>query len=184
MTTTPTRPAVVVAQKPASAALAQPHSLAGAMVGCLAGLVCFATLGAIRWCQYGTGEESLGYAAAGFFVAGLLAAGGVIALGLALHVVNAHVRAAHGVRGTAWVVGRAMVAVVPFTVLAIIAEAVGWNAVSIFAPAALAAVAYAAGAETIRLGGGRIVNMIIPGIGSFLFSMLWLLLGALPEALR
>jgi hypothetical protein len=71
-------------------------------------------------------------------------------------------------------VGRGAALVVPLAVLALVAElGLEWDCAQVFAPAALASAACAAGGECVRLGGARLRNALVPWAGAMLAAMIW-----------
>jgi hypothetical protein len=79
-------------------------------------------------------------------------------------------------------VGAGMLFMVPFTVLAVLAQfLLGWDAVMPFASAAVMTSVATAGSEVMKKGAQGIKNMIIPSVVAFLISTGWMLLiGLLP----
>lgn len=74
-------------------------------------------------------------------------------------------------------VGSGMLFMVPFTVLAVLAQfALGWNAVMPFASAAIMTSAATAGTEVMKKGAQGIKNVMIPSVVAFLLSTGWMLL--------
>ncbi len=79
-------------------------------------------------------------------------------------------------------VGTGMLFMIPFTVLAALAQLVlGWNAVMPFASAAIMTAAATAGTEVMKRGAQGIKNVMIPSVLAFVLSTAWMLLvGLLP----
>ncbi len=79
-------------------------------------------------------------------------------------------------------VASGMLFMIPFTVLAILAQVVlGWDAVMPFASAAVMTAATSAGSEVMKMGAQGIKNVMIPSGLAFLLSTGWMLLiGILP----
>ncbi|MDD3654202.1 MAG: hypothetical protein PHO01_08480 [Desulfotomaculaceae bacterium] len=79
-------------------------------------------------------------------------------------------------------VSAGMLFMIPFTVLAVLAQFVlSWNAVMPFASAAIMTSAATAGTEVMKKGAQGIKNVIIPSVVAFLLSTGWMLLiGLLP----
>lgn len=79
-------------------------------------------------------------------------------------------------------VGAGMLFMIPFTVLAVLAQLVlGWNAVMPFASAAIMTSAATAGTEIMKKGAQGIKNVIISSLVAFFLSTLWMMLiGLLP----
>jgi hypothetical protein len=79
-------------------------------------------------------------------------------------------------------VGTGMLFMIPFTVLAILAQLLlGWNAVMPFASAAIMTASATAGTEVMKKGAQGIKNILIPSFLAFVFSTGWMMLaGILP----
>jgi hypothetical protein len=79
-------------------------------------------------------------------------------------------------------VGTGMLFMIPFTVLAILAQLLlGWNAVMPFASAAIMTASATAGTEVMKKGAQGIKNILIPSFLAFVFSTGWMILaGILP----
>lgn len=79
-------------------------------------------------------------------------------------------------------VAAGMLFMIPFTVLAVLAQLLlGWNAVMPFAAASMMTSGATAGAEVMKRGAQGVKNVIIPSILVFLLSTGWMLLiGLLP----
>ncbi len=75
-----------------------------------------------------------------------------------------------------------MLFIIPFTVLAVLAQFVlGWDAVMPFASAAIMTAAATAGTEVMKKGAQGIKNVMIPSVLAFLLSTGWMMLvGMLP----
>ena len=153
--------------------------LLGALLGYPAGLIGLAVLGGLAGLAYGDVEAAVGFAAA--------LVGAVVFTGLLLVLLsrtNREVRQRHGARGVLVPVGRGLTMTLPLVAIGTAAEwALSWDCAQVFGPAALAALAYGAGGEMIRLGGPRIRNMLIPGILAMVFSLIWSLGAMLPGML-
>lgn len=80
------------------------------------------------------------------------------------------------------VVSTGMLFMIPFTVLAIIAQLLlGWNAIMPFASAAIMTASATAGTEVMKKGAKGIKNILIPSFFAFVFSTGWMMLvGILP----
>lgn len=91
-----------------------------------------------------------------------------------LWLVNPAVRKEHGYSGVRQAVGAGFATFVPFAFLAVVAEiGFGWDAVTAFAMAGLMTGASAAALEVARLGGHRIVNLVIGMACGFGLSIVW-----------
>lgn len=79
-------------------------------------------------------------------------------------------------------VGTGMLFMIPFTVLAVLAQfALGWNAVMPFASAAIMTASATSGTEVMKRGAQGIKNVMLPSVLAFVFSTMWMILaGMLP----
>lgn len=79
-------------------------------------------------------------------------------------------------------VSQGMIFVVPFTVLAVLAQVVlGWDTVMAFVSAAVMTAAASAGTEAMKRGARGIKNVILPSLLAFVVSTGWMLIvGLLP----
>lgn len=79
-------------------------------------------------------------------------------------------------------VGTGMLFMIPFTVLAILAQLLlSWNAVMPFASAAIMTASATAGTEVMKKGARGLKNILMPSIIAFVFSTGWMMLaGILP----
>lgn len=75
-----------------------------------------------------------------------------------------------------------MLFMIPFTVLAILAQVLlDWNAVMPFASAAITTASATAGTEVMKKGAKGMKNVLIPSLLALLFSTVWMMLvGILP----
>lgn len=107
-------------------------------------------------------------------------------LGVLLYTANSPLRTQYGWAGVKRVMGRGFVMMLPFTVLAMVAEfRLGWNATQAFTSAGIMAASSAMGADMIQLGGRRLPSLLLPMLGAVTFSMLWMAMSsALQVALR
>ncbi|MDD4169314.1 MAG: hypothetical protein PHD36_03485 [Desulfotomaculaceae bacterium] len=77
-------------------------------------------------------------------------------------------------------VAAGMLFMIPFTVLAVLAQfGLGWNAVMPFASAAIMTAAATAGSEVVKKGAQGIKNMLIPAGLAFVLSTGWMMLVAM-----
>jgi hypothetical protein len=77
-------------------------------------------------------------------------------------------------------VAAGMLFVIPFTVLAVLAQlALGWNAVMPFASAAVMTAAATTGTEVMKRGAQGIKNMLLPSGLALVLSTGWMLLVAI-----
>jgi len=118
-------------------------------------------------------------------VAFLLMVMGLVWLGVLtgiVHVMNPEITRTYGGGAALVPVATGMLMVVPFTVLALIAElSLGWSAAQAFAAAGLMTGAGAVGMEIGRLGPRKLLNSLVPAGGGMLFVVVWMLLGALVQ---
>lgn len=79
-------------------------------------------------------------------------------------------------------VGTGMLFMIPFTVLAVLAQFVmGWNGIMPFASAAIMTAAATAGTEVVKKGAQGMKNVMIPTLVALVLSTAWMLLvGILP----
>lgn len=147
----------------------------------LGAIICFAILGAL------TGRHI--NSAAGFMLAyavfsALIAWVCLTGLAGLLYASNGQVRQQHGWPGVTQAVAKGMLLIFPFTALALIAEvALGWNATLAFTSAGIMTAGAAVGAEMMKLGGGRLVNMILPTLGASGLSSVWIMLSAFVQGM-
>jgi hypothetical protein len=97
-----------------------------------------------------------------------------------LYIFNGSVRQKYGWKGVRQAVGRNFLLLIPYTVLAILADRVlGWNVTLTFASAGIMTSGAAVGAELMGMGGGKIANMLLPTLGGMGFTMLWMVASSL-----
>lgn len=79
-------------------------------------------------------------------------------------------------------VSQGMLFMVPFTVLAVLAQVIlGWDAVMAFVSAAVMTAAASAGTEAMKRGAKGIKNVLLPSAVAFLVSTCWMMIiGLLP----
>jgi hypothetical protein len=103
--------------------------------------------------------------------------------GRLLYIFNGAVRQKYGWRGVRQAVGRNFLLIIPYTVLALLADLVlGWNASLTFASAGIMTSGSAVGAELMKMGGGKMANMLLPVFGGMGFTMLWMVISSLLRA--
>ena len=91
-----------------------------------------------------------------------------------LYLANPGVRKEHGYAGIRKAVGAGFLTMVPFALLALVAEVLfGWDALTAFAMAGMMAGSGAAALEVARLGGRTIPNLLIGVVHGFALSMIW-----------
>jgi len=143
----------------------------------MAVLSCFALLAWLngRYVGSGAGQVAL-YTLLGLVLITICLAG---LAGLVL-VVNAPLRQSLGYMGAWDAVARGFLTVIPFTVLALLADlAFGWNAATAFMQAAIMTSGAAVGAEVMRRSGQKLTYMIVPMAGAFAFSIAWIAFSAI-----
>ena len=78
----------------------------------------------------------------------------------------------------------AFLMLLPFMLLALVAELfLDWNAAQAFTQAGIMTAGAAAGMEMVRLSEGKMVHVVVPLLGAFLFSMLWLIFSAAAQGI-
>jgi hypothetical protein len=101
-----------------------------------------------------------------------------------LSLVNGRVRRERGPGALAKAISSGLLMLLPFTLLAALAElGLGWNAVQPFMTAGVMTAAGLAGAEAVRLGGGRLANAVVTSLTGLAFSSMWLVLSTLASSL-
>jgi len=134
-------------------------------------MLAFAAIGALAAPRFAEEPEAMVFGA----IIGALA--GVVLLAplrWLLWLVNPEVRKEHGYSGVRKAVGAGFATFVPFAFLAVVAEiGLGWDALTAFAMAGLMTGAAAAGLEVARLGGHRILNLVIGAACGFGLSIVW-----------
>lgn len=79
---------------------------------------------------------------------------------------------------------RGFVTLLPFALLALVSELLpDWNAALVFTQAGIMSCGALAGTEVVKLSDGRMVHIIAPVAGAFLFSFMWILLSAAAQAI-
>lgn len=144
-------------------------------------VACFGVLGALA----APSESSGGYIAA-LAVAGAGIGLAVIALlGGGLQRLNPSVVSSRGAGAIAAAVGHGFALLVPFTVMAAIAQlGLEWNATVVFTSAGILTSGSAAGAEVARLGGRKLASVIVPVLIGMAAVTLWSLgLAVAPEVI-
>ncbi len=102
-----------------------------------------------------------------------------------VHVMNPEIARTYGGGAALVPVATGMLMLVPFTVLALVAElALGWSAAQAFAAAGIMTGAGAVGMEIGRLGPRKLLNSLVPAAGGVLLIVLWTLLSALAQGVR
>ncbi len=101
-------------------------------------------------------------------------------LAASLHAVNPEVARTHGGVAALVAVSSGMLMVLPFTVLALIAELVlGWSAAQAFATAGVMTGAAGVGVEMSRLGPPKLANALLPALCGGLLVAAWIAAGLL-----
>jgi hypothetical protein len=140
-------------------------------------LACFSVLSWLNGRYVGSGAGQVAtYTILGLIIA-LACLAGLAALLLA---VNPPLRQGPGYM-CAWdIVARGFLTVIPFTLLAMLADlAFGWNAATAFIQAAIMTSGAAVGVEVMRRSGQKILHMIAPMAGAFTFAIIWIAYSAL-----
>ena len=135
-------------------------------------LLCFGVLAGLAAFHGNPALKPVAVAALGGLVAARLC---LWLFGRLLFVFNGTVRKKHGWAGVRQVVGRNFMFLIPYTVLALLADRVlGWNATLSFASAGIMTCGSAVGAELAGSGGGKIANMLLPTLGGMGFTVVWM----------
>ncbi len=142
----------------------------------IAALLCFTVLGALA--VHRTNPSALAISCAA--LVGLVAAGVfLVVLGFLLHETNPPLRARLGRPGVNDAVGRGFTLLIPFTVLALLADFVlGWDATQAFTSAGVMAAAASLSADLMRQGARKFAGFALPMLGAFGFSMVWMVLSS------
>jgi len=135
-------------------------------------LVAFAILGFLAARRFVSSDELLAVGAVLGGIAGVVL---LSPLRWLLWIANTEVRKAHGYGGIRRAVGAGFATIVPFAVLAWVAEmALGWDALTAFSMAGFMTASGAAGVEVVRLGGRPILNLVLGVLSGLGLVMLWL----------
>jgi hypothetical protein len=140
-------------------------------------LACFAILSWLNGRYVGQGAGQV----AAYTILGLLIACACLAALAALALVaDPALRSGPGYAGGLEVVARGFLIVIPFTLLALLADlAFGWNAATAFIQAAIMTAGAAVGVELSRRGEPKLRYMIICMAGAFAFSIIWIAYSAI-----
>lgn len=158
---------------PADSRFARAYALVAAL--------CFLVLGGLTGRRVGPEVLTIAAWAVGGAV---LAAAGLVAMGVVLTLFGRAVRREHGRDALSYAVARGFLMLIPFTVLATLAELVlGWSAVQAFTSAGIMAAGAGVGIEFAKLGGGRLTGMVAPTAVAFLISAAWMLLSAAAQGI-
>ena len=143
-------------------------------------LLCFATLAGLASYRANPSLKPVAVASIGGLAAAWLC---LWLFGGLLYSFNGTVRQKVGWKGVRRTVGRNFLLLIPYTVLAILANTVlGWDASLTFASAGIMTSGSAVGAELMGLGGGKLANMLLPVVGGMGFTMFWMAAGSLLRA--
>ena len=143
-------------------------------------LLCFATLAGLAAYRGNPSVKPVAVAAIGGLAAAWLC---LWLFGRLLYTFNGAVRHKYGWDGIRQAVGRNFLLLIPYTVLALLADTVlGWNASLTFASAGIMTSGSAVGAELMGMGGGKVANLLLPVFGGMGFTMLWMVIGSLLRA--
>ena len=140
-------------------------------------LACFCVLSWLNGRYVGAGAGQV----AAYTILGLAIACACLAGLAALTLVaDPSLRSGPGYAGGLEVVARGYLIVIPFTLLALLADlAFGWNAATAFMQAAIMTSGAAVGVEIMRRSGQKITYMLIPMAGAFAFSIIWIAFSAI-----
>jgi hypothetical protein len=143
-------------------------------------LLCFATLAGLAAYRANPSLKPVAVAAVGGLAAAWLC---LWLFGGLLYSFNGAVRQKVGWKGVRRTVGRNFLLLIPYTVLAILANTLlGWDASLTFASAGIMTSGSAVGAELMGMGGGKLANMLLPVVGGMGFTMFWMAAGSLLRA--
>ena len=143
-------------------------------------LLCLATLAGLAAYRGNPSVKPVAVAAIGGLAAAWLC---LWLFGRLLYSFNGAVRHRYGWDGVWQAVGRNFLLLIPYTVLALLADTVlGWNASLTFASAGIMTSGSALGAELMGMGGGKVANLLLPVFGGMGFTMLWMVIGSLLRA--
>jgi hypothetical protein len=142
------------------------------LIRILVGPVCFAMFGWLTATHLHLRmEHNVVYALFG----ALFAIAGFCVLSLVLFTVNFKI----GIKGVLAAVAKGFLLMIPFAVLAVLAETVlRWNAVQAFASVGLMSAGGAAGMELAKINGKQMVNGIVASASAFVLTAAWVLLAA------
>lgn len=134
-------------------------------------MLAFAIIGALAARRFSPEPEAIVIGAAFGAIAGVLL---LAPLRWLLWLANPAIRKEHGYSGVRKAVGAGFATFVPFAALASMAElGFAWDALTAFAMAGFITGAAAAGIEVARLGGHRMLNILIGMAFGFGLSILW-----------
>lgn len=134
-------------------------------------LACFAILAWLNGRYVGSGAGQV----AAFTAIGLAVAAALTAALAGLVYASAPALRAAGFSGAWDAVARGFLTLVPFALLALLADlAFGWYAATAFMQAAVMTSGAAVGVEVMRRAGPRILHMIAPVAGAFTFAIIWI----------
>lgn len=101
-----------------------------------------------------------------------------------LHVASPQIRQQRGFMGAWQSFNTGFMMLIPFTVLALIAElALGWNAAQVFASAGIMTAGATMGVEMSKLGKRSFIAGLLPSGAAFVLSALWMALGILARVI-
>jgi hypothetical protein len=104
-------------------------------------------------------------------------------IGGSIYAFNPWLRAASDYPTIMGIVARGFLMILPFMLLALVAELfLDWNSAQVFTQAGIMACGSVVGAEVVKSSGGKIMHMVAPVAGAFIFSFLWMLLSAAAQA--
>jgi len=145
----------------------------------LLSVTCFALFGALNFLHNGPAFSVFNIVLG--IIAGLIF--GFLSLGFMstlLLVANGDLRRQYGSGFAMQAVSRGMLFMIPFAVLAVLAEVVlNWPAAMVFTSAGIMTAGASVGVEIGRLGKSGAKNFILPSIAAFLTSTLWMVMTGL-----
>lgn len=143
--------------------------------------LCFAVLGGLT-ARHISDEPKM--IAGGVFAGVIFSIVSSFALAGFLHATNPQVRQQQGFMGAWQSFNTGFMMLIPFTVLALVAETVlGWNAVQVFASAGIMTAGATVGVELAKLGKGGFITGLLPAGAAFFLSALWMGLGILARVI-
>ena len=141
-------------------------------------LVCFAILGALTARKTGGAfpwVAAFGCAFTAWFCLKLL--------GWLVSALNAPVRQQHGATAIKEAIGKGFLLMIPFTALALMADLwLKWSTAQAFTSAGIMTASAAFAAELVKLGGKKLLSMVLPSLFACGFSAMWMFLSAWLQA--
>ncbi len=142
-------------------------------------LVCFAAMGWLIGRSY---SESVFHQVLIVVLGTAVGFAGIFLYTRVIFIFNARVQKQHGSSAIKQTVLTGFLMLVPFTVLATLAEIwFSWNAVIAFVSAGIMLSGVAVGAELVKLGKQKKLLALIPSLGAVIFAGVWIVLLSLVE---